>query len=75
MLAYIGEKILAWSDPTTISMDDILSTVAIYYLTSCFHTSVMIYNQAGKMRAQLGDYSCWGKIKSLIAYSAFVSIE
>jgi hypothetical protein len=55
-------------------MDDLLATVVIYYLSDSFHTSVMIYNQSatavGSMYAGEG---VWGKIKSTIGYSAFVS--
>jgi len=72
ILAYIGEKFLAWSDPRFLDMDDLLSTATIYYLTSCFQTSVMIYQQAREKRAWLSDYAVWGRIKSLIAYSSFV---
>lgn len=72
MLAYVGEKFLAWSDPTLLDMDDVLATVAIYYLTSSFQTSVMIYQQSKESRAWLSSFGFWGKIKSLMAYSAFV---
>lgn len=74
MLAYIGEKFLAWSDPRLVDMDDLLATVAIYYLTSSFQTSVMIYQQSKESRAWLSKYEVWGKIKSLMAYSSFVRI-
>ncbi|KAL5505042.1 hypothetical protein ACEPAH_7705 [Sanghuangporus vaninii] len=53
MLAYIGEKIHDWSDPDRINPWDILDTVALYYLSGSFATSVMIYNQAQKLRAEL----------------------
>jgi hypothetical protein len=72
MLAYIGEKILAWSDPRLVDMDDLLSIVTIYYLTSCFPTSVMIYQQADEKRVWLCSYAALGRIKSLMAFSAFV---
>ncbi|KAF8315330.1 alpha/beta-hydrolase, partial [Clavulina sp. PMI_390] len=71
LLAYIGEKFLAWSDPTTLDMDDVLTTVTIYYLTSCFPTSVMIYQKCKAGRARLSDPTIWGKIKSQMAFSAF----
>ncbi|KAF8315331.1 alpha/beta-hydrolase [Clavulina sp. PMI_390] len=71
LLAYIGEKFLAWSDPATLNMDDLLATVTIYYLTSSFQTSVMIYQKCRPTRALLGDPAIWGKIKSQIAFSAF----
>lgn len=75
MLAYIGEKILAWSDPRFVDMDDVLSIVTIYYLTSCFQTSVMIYQQATEKRVWLSSYAAWGRIKSLIAFSFFVRLD
>lgn len=74
MLAYIGEKFLGWSDPRLLDINDLLATVAIYYLTSSFQTSVMIYQQSKESRAWLSNYEVWGKIKSLIAYSSFVRI-
>ncbi|KAL5521066.1 hypothetical protein ACEPAG_8988 [Sanghuangporus baumii] len=43
ILAYIGEKIYSWSDPHLIDPQDILDTVALYYLSGSFPTSVMIY--------------------------------
>lgn len=45
MLAYIGEKIYSWSDPEKLDPQDILDTVALYYLSGSFATSVVIYNQ------------------------------
>ena len=72
LLAYIGEMILAWSDPRSIALDDVLATISIYYLTGCFHTSVMIYHQTQTKRAQLESRESWGKIKSKMAYSLFV---
>ena len=46
LLAYIGEKIYSWSDPERINQQDILDTVALYWLSKSFPTSVVIYNQA-----------------------------
>lgn len=45
VLTYIGEKIYAWSDPNLVDPQDIINTVALYYLSGCFATSVVIYNQ------------------------------
>lgn len=45
VLAYIGEKIHDWSDPTKVDPQDIVDTVALYYLSGSFATSVVIYNQ------------------------------
>ncbi|KAI0811155.1 alpha/beta-hydrolase [Irpex lacteus] len=54
VLAYIGEKIHDWSDPTRVDPQDIVDTVALYYLSSSFATSVVIYNQAWKDPAGTG---------------------
>ncbi|KAL5521015.1 hypothetical protein ACEPAG_8937 [Sanghuangporus baumii] len=43
VLAYIGEKIYTWSDPHLVNPQDILDTVALYYLSGSFPTSVMMY--------------------------------
>ena len=45
VLAYIGEKIYGWSDPERISQEDILNTIALYYLSGSFASSVLIYHQ------------------------------
>ena len=45
ILAYIGEKIYCWSDPEHVEVETILDNTALYFLTGCFPTSVMIYNQ------------------------------
>jgi len=72
LLAYIGEKILAWSDPSTLDLDDLLATVAIYWLTDSFHTSVMIYQQNTKQREIISSREgTRGRMKSTIGYSAF----
>lgn len=64
---------LAWSDPRSVELDDIIATVAVYYLTGCFQTSVMIYKQSKPRRAELASEDIWGKIKVKMAYSLFVS--
>lgn len=46
MLAYIGEKMYAWSDPARLDPHDVVDTVALYYLTRSFASSVLIYHQA-----------------------------
>lgn len=48
ILAYIGEKIYAWSDPGCLNTDDILDTAALYYLSRSFASSVMIYHQVAQ---------------------------
>ncbi|KAI5120954.1 hypothetical protein M0805_001659 [Coniferiporia weirii] len=62
VLAYIGEKIYAWSDPDRVNPQDILDTVALYYLSSSFATSVIIYNQG------ILDQP---PVKGVIGYSSF----
>ncbi|EJD06708.1 alpha/beta-hydrolase [Fomitiporia mediterranea MF3/22] len=46
LLAYIGEKMYGWSDPERLDIQDVLDTVALYFLSNCFPSSVIIYNQA-----------------------------
>lgn len=73
LLAYVGEKMLAWSDPKHVDLNDILATVAIYYLTESFHTSVMIYQQSKPKTEEIGSYRTIGRIKTTkIGYSLFV---
>lgn len=60
-------------DPSCFDMDDLLSTVAIYYLTSTFPTSVMIYKQSRPKLYQMIDPSRHGDIKTPMAFGAFVS--
>ncbi|KAF8511378.1 hypothetical protein JB92DRAFT_3177082 [Gautieria morchelliformis] len=43
----------AWSDPTTLDQADVLDTMALYYLTRCFPTSVMSYHQSKKDRDEM----------------------
>ncbi|KAI0341410.1 alpha/beta-hydrolase [Trametopsis cervina] len=74
LLAYIGEKIYGWSDPERVDPDDILDTVALYWLSSSFSTSVVIYNQSGKERAETNLAASEGKwlVKSKsFGYSSF----
>ena len=42
----IGEKFLTWTD-TTPSMDEILASVTLYWLTSTFPRSIYPYRQVG----------------------------
>lgn len=49
-LAWIGEKFLAWSDPsTTPSRDTILSDITLYWLTGCYPTSIYTYREEKKL--------------------------
>lgn len=46
LLAWIGEKFLAWSDPSaTVPLHTILSDVTLYWLTGCFPTSIYTYRE------------------------------
>jgi len=71
LLAYIGEKMQAWSDPSAWDVNDLLETVAIYYFTESFHTSVIIYLQSKDERVAFESTVSWGKLKSKLGLSAF----
>ncbi|KAF1993185.1 alpha/beta-hydrolase [Amniculicola lignicola CBS 123094] len=46
LLAWIGEKFLEWSDPSTRpSIDTILADITLYWLTDSFPTSIYTYRQ------------------------------
>ncbi|KAH7401259.1 epoxide hydrolase-like protein [Pyrenochaeta sp. MPI-SDFR-AT-0127] len=50
-LAWIGEKFLAWSDPsTTPSLNTILTDVTLYWLTGCYPTSIYPYREVIELR-------------------------
>ncbi|KAF8514096.1 alpha/beta-hydrolase [Hysterangium stoloniferum] len=77
LLTYIGEKMHSWSDPNTLDPLDVLDTVALYYLSQSFPTSVMIYNQSQLLKEELLDSSSsednrW-KIGSKIGFTLFAS--
>ncbi|CAA9960872.1 epoxide hydrolase [Pyrenophora teres f. maculata] len=49
-LAWIGEKFLAWTDPsTTPPLNTILADVTLYWLTGCYPTSIYTYREANNM--------------------------
>ncbi|EDU43394.1 MhpC hydrolase or acyltransferase alpha beta hydrolase superfamily [Pyrenophora tritici-repentis] len=49
-LAWIGEKFLAWSDPsTTPPLNTILADITLYWLTGCYPTSIYTYRDTIKM--------------------------
>ncbi|KAH3968001.1 hypothetical protein HBI56_050200 [Parastagonospora nodorum] len=49
-LAWIGEKFLAWCDPsTTVSLHTIISDITLYWLTGCFPTSIYTYREAKEL--------------------------
>lgn len=53
LLAWIGEKFLAWSDPsTTPSISTILSDVTLYWLTESFPSSIYTYRQDFTSRSE-----------------------
>jgi microsomal epoxide hydrolase len=46
LLAWVGEKFLAWSDPaTTPDLHTIVADIALYWLTGCFPTSIYTYRE------------------------------
>ncbi|KAI0761436.1 alpha/beta-hydrolase [Irpex lacteus] len=45
ILTYIGEKFHDWSDPAKLDAQDVIDTVALYFLSGSFSSSVLIYNQ------------------------------
>lgn len=50
LLAWIGEKFLAWTDPrTTPDLDAILGDVTLYWLTGCFPTSIWKYREVEEL--------------------------
>lgn len=49
-LAWIGEKFLAWSDPsTTPSLQTIIADISLYWFTGCFPTSIYTYREMKKL--------------------------
>ncbi|KIJ41226.1 hypothetical protein M422DRAFT_255731 [Sphaerobolus stellatus SS14] len=66
-LAYIGEKFQACSDPTTLDDNDVLDTVALYYLSRSFATSVLIYQEYMKIRSEMPAE----KVKSTMGFTLF----
>jgi len=50
-LAWIGEKFMAWTDPsTTPSVNTILSDITLYWLTGCYPTSIYTYREGKKVK-------------------------
>lgn len=66
----------AWSDPTTLDPMDVLDTVALYYLSQSFPTSVMVYHQSKQVREEmtLSHEAMW-RIKSQIGFTLFVCTQ
>jgi microsomal epoxide hydrolase len=49
-LAWIGEKFLAWSDPSTeVDLHTIISDITLYWFTGCYPTSIYTYREARKI--------------------------
>jgi len=71
MLTYIGEKMYVWSDPERVDPSDILDTVALYFLSRTFATSVLIYNQSSVVRTELTTDPTKWRLQGKIGYSAF----
>ncbi|EJD07878.1 alpha/beta-hydrolase [Fomitiporia mediterranea MF3/22] len=76
MLTYIGEKIYGWSDPRLLDPGDHIMdtvTVALYYLSDCFATSVVMYNQNITLIRELGLPASEGHflLKNKFGYSIF----
>ncbi|ORX40073.1 Alpha/Beta hydrolase protein [Kockovaella imperatae] len=69
MLAWIGEKFLAWSDETP-SLDMILSNVTLYWLTESFPTGLWAYNDDHPPVAVKGT-SPHNKHEKPVGYSLF----
>ncbi|KIJ41227.1 hypothetical protein M422DRAFT_255732, partial [Sphaerobolus stellatus SS14] len=67
LLSYIGEKFQAWSDPTTLDDNDVLDTVALYYLSRSFATSVVIYQEFIKIRPEMATK----KVNSTMGFTLF----
>ncbi|KAI5122858.1 hypothetical protein M0805_003151 [Coniferiporia weirii] len=71
LLAYIGEKIYSWSDPERFDPQDVLDTVALYFLSGSFASSVLIYNQSFKERTELASDSKKWVPQGKLGVSAF----
>jgi microsomal epoxide hydrolase len=56
LLAWIGEKFLAWTD-TDPPLDEILASVALYWFTETFPTSIYPYRQvSNRLNSFLHSY-------------------
>ncbi|KAH7060376.1 epoxide hydrolase hyl1 [Macrophomina phaseolina] len=65
LLAWIGEKMIEWSDPATVpSLDEILTNVSIYWFTGTYSTSIWAYRQ-GLSEAMGTDSKPTGKPKAV----------
>lgn len=64
LLAWIGEKFLEWSDEDP-SLDDIISSVSLYWFTQCFPRSIYPY------RTLFNDITSQEKLVKPTGYSYF----
>ncbi|KIJ44826.1 hypothetical protein M422DRAFT_207769 [Sphaerobolus stellatus SS14] len=75
LLTYIGEKMYSWSDTRHLDSKDVLDTIALYYLSQSFATSVLIYHQSHNLRAEMTTPAANGevrwKVRSKIGFSLF----
>ncbi|KAF4541597.1 Epoxide hydrolase [Lasiodiplodia theobromae] len=72
LLAWIGEKMLAWSDPATQpSLDDILRNISIYWFSGCYPTSIWFYRNFVD-RSRISEKITWKGIKGKpVGFSSF----
>ncbi|OJD32326.1 epoxide hydrolase [Diplodia corticola] len=72
LLAWIGEKMLAWSDPATApSLDEILLNISIYWFTGCYPTSIWFYRNLVD-RSRIAPEVTWKGIKGKpLGFSSF----
>lgn len=66
----------AWSDPATLDPLDVVDTVALYYLSQSFPTSVMVYYQSKQVRDEMTSphkEPMW-KVRSQIGFTLFVRL-
>lgn len=73
LLSYIGDRYYDWSDPSTLDTMDLIETIALYYLTRCFHTSVLIYHMSREViMSQIMHASRWrATAGTVIGYSSY----
>ena len=67
----------SWSDPRFLDLDDVLETIALYYLSGSFATSVLIYHQSFGIRSEMTTVQDDGQVKwktgAKIGFTLFVS--
>lgn len=66
MLAWIGEKMLEWSDEDP-SLDDILTNISLYWFTGCFPSCLGVYRQLFGSTTMVK----WGLTEKPLGYSFF----